>query len=158
MKFKITVARDFLIIALLWSANAAAQQRNPQPSLRAGAYDAQHEATLTGTVLNFTENSLQAPAGAHLSLQTAQGTVEVHLGSGSYLKENHFSIAAGDSIRLIGATISTNVGTVFLARMVQNGGHSIAVRSARGFPLAGYASRQSPQNRGAQGTREVSPQ
>ncbi len=157
MKLK-DISTGWLIIAILSTVTATAQQRNPQVSVRASAYDVKREATLTGTVLDFRENSLLAPAGAHLSLQTAEGTVDVHLGPGAYLREHGFAIKAGDWVTVVGAPVSAKTKTVFLARTVQSGSQSIAVRSARGFLLAGYSSRQGLQNGGAQSMREVKPQ
>jgi DNA/RNA endonuclease YhcR with UshA esterase domain len=157
MKLK-HIGTALLTVTTLLCSAATAQQRNAQVHLRASAYDVKRETTLAGTVLNFSENSLLAPAGAHLSLQTAEGTVDVHLGPGSYLHENHFPIKLGDSIRVLGASVLVKARTVFLARMVQNGRQSIAVRSARGFLLAGYGSRQRLEDGGAQRMREVKPQ
>src|ERR1700730_7022813 len=158
MKLSRDIGGSLLAGAILISCAANAQQRNSQVSLRASAYDVKHEANLMGTVLNFTEDSPMAPTGAHVSVQTADGTVDVHLGSASYLKENHFSLAAGDAVKLIGASVLTNTGPVFLARIVQKGSQYIAVRSARGFLLEGYLSRELPQGRGAQTVQQGTPQ
>jgi hypothetical protein len=158
MKLSWDIGGSLLAGAILISCAANAQQRSARVPLRLGAYDVNHEATKEGTVLNFTENSPIAPTGAHVSVQTAAGTIDVHLGSASYLKDRHFSLAAGDSVKLIGAGILTNTGPVFLARIVQKGSQSIAVRSARGFLLEGYLSRQLPQGRGAQTVQQGTPQ
>lgn len=155
----LSVRLGTLFLLFFSSSVGFAQERSVQVALRAGAYDAKHETTLAGVVSKFTEVSALAPAGAHLTLQTSQGAaVDVHLGSSAYLKENHFSVKTGDSIRVSGATVSTNSGPVFLARAIQEGGQTLVIRSVRGFPLAGYTARQSLRSRDRQVVPEVKPQ
>jgi len=59
----------------------------------------------------------------------------VHLGDAKLLQANHFVLAAGDSIRVLGESLPYGEGTQFFARIVQKGSQTVALRSARGFPL-----------------------
>jgi hypothetical protein len=79
--------------------------------------------------------------GAHVMVQTASGPVDAHLGPASYLRSNHFSLATGESVQLVGVSVPTKEGTVFLARMAQHGTQAIAVRSPNGFLLANSPAR-----------------
>src|SRR5260370_31343867 len=63
------------------------------------------EVSLQGVALGFTENSSTPPLGAHVSVQTSSGTLDVHLGSAKLLQANHFTLAAGDSVRIVGEMI-----------------------------------------------------
>jgi hypothetical protein len=74
--------------------------------------------------------------GAHLILQTAAGGIDVHLGAASFLQANHFSLATGESVRVVGVSSATRQGTVFLVRVIQKGGQSLVVRTANGTPLS----------------------
>jgi len=68
-------------------------------------------------------------------IQTASGQVDVHLGDGRLLQANHLTLAAGDSIRVIGENVPYGEGTQFFARMIQKGSQTLTLRSTRGFPL-----------------------
>jgi hypothetical protein len=110
-------------------SNAVAEGRNHS------LYDASKEVSLQGTVAKFTENSTDLPVGAHVLVQTSSGQIDVHLGDPRFLKMNNFSISQGASIRIIGEPVTTNQGTFFLARLVQQGTQVVAVRSMQGIPF-----------------------
>lgn len=132
----------FSTIAVIGLAmRVGAQQRNSPASSRVSAYDTSRETVVQGTVLSYTENSGRAPVGAYVTVQTLAGQVDVHLGPASYLHASNFSLLPGDFVQLVGANISANERSVFLARIVQKRGQTITIRSPRGFPLASHASR-----------------
>ena len=130
----------FLASLLLFPGNLVwAQQlaKRPQPAaMRSLAYDATQESVMEGTVLSYSARAATPPLGAHVLLQTASGTMDVHLGAASYLEANHFSLAKGDSVRVVGASSATRQGTIFLVRLIQKGGQSLALRTAKGAPLS----------------------
>ena len=107
--------------------------------------------------MSFTEESSRAPIGVHATIQTAKGIVDVHLGPASYLRSNHFSLSAGDSVRIIGVNVTANGGNVFLARIAQKGTQALAVRSPRGFLLATSATRALPQAERTQSAQQGVP-
>ena len=135
----------FLSALLLLLGNAVwAQQladRPRQAAMRTLAYDTTRETVVEGTVLSYTAESPTPPIGAHLVLQTAAGAIDVHLGAASFLQANHFSIAKGDSVRVVGVSCATRQGTVFLVRVVQKAGQSLVLRTAKGAPLSLAAAR-----------------
>src|ERR1700719_394202 len=119
--------------ALLLSTMASAQQKSiPQRNL---SYDVSREVALQGSVISYSETSSVAPFGPHVTLQTSSGVVDVHLGNARVLESNHFTLAAGDSVRVVGENVPVGTGTQFLARIVQKGNQTVALRSAQGFPL-----------------------
>jgi hypothetical protein len=121
--------------ALLLSVSAAAQQKTQSAPQQMRAYEVSREVSLQGTVVSFTENSSTAPLGPHVVIQTASGQVDVHLGNGSLLKANHLTLAAGDSVRVIGENVAHGTGSQFFARIIQKGSQTLTLRSTRGFPL-----------------------
>src|SRR5215469_9200872 len=114
----------------------AAQQKESQTAPpRNEAYDVSRESVLQGTVVNYTPDSSVAPLGAHVTVQTASGVVDVHLGNAQLLEANHFTLASGDSVRIVGESLGYGQGTQFFARLIKKGGQSLALRSVRGMPL-----------------------
>ena len=110
MKGKIPTTIGIIAFAgtIVFSAGVGAQERHAAVSSasRPTAYDASRETTLQGTVVSYTEESSRAPIGARVTVQTARGPVDVHLGPASYLRSNHFSLSVGDSVRFVGVNIS----------------------------------------------------
>ena len=98
-------------------------------------YDVSREVTVQGAVVSYSENSSTAPLGAHVSVQTSSGTLDAHLGDARLLRANNFTLAAGDSVRIIGENLPFGGGTQFFARVIQKGNQSVTLRSTRGFPL-----------------------
>jgi hypothetical protein len=143
MKFKIrtNMGRVAIAGAMLLLADANAQQRDSLLESRPAAYDLKRESVLQGTVLNYTEKSLLPPIGAHVTIQTATGIVDVHLGPASYLRANNFALSAGESVRFVGVSTPANKGNIFLARIAQKHDQSIAIRSPSGLPQAAAAAR-----------------
>ena len=122
--------------AILFSLTASAQQKVPIVPQKNQAYDVSRESVLQGTVLTYTAAATTAPLGAHVTVQTPSGVVDVHLGNAQLLAANHFSLASGDSVRITGENVAYGTGRQFLARVIQKGNQALAVRSVRGFPLA----------------------
>jgi len=115
--------------------------RPAQVHSRLFAYDATRETVLEGTVVGYTESAEIAPTGAHAIVRAVGGDVDVHLGPASYLQAKHFSLAAGELVRFVGANALVNGKPVFLARTAQKGNEVLAVRSPRGSLLANGAAR-----------------
>ena len=130
----------YLSLLLLFSGNSAWGQklaeRPRQAATRGFAYNATQETTIEGTVLSYSAESATPPMGAHLALQTASGATDVNLGPASYLQANHFSLTKGDSVKVVGVNSATRQGSVFLVRIIQKGGQSLSLRTAKGAPLS----------------------
>ncbi len=137
-----TRSRILLVVSIsILCASAASAQKRPARQT-AAAYDVSRETVLEGTVLSFTETPATPPLGARLTLQTASGTVDVHLGPPSFLRANQFSLAPGDSVKIVGARVQLRPdlsgqrqASIFVARVIQKGNQSLALRSPRGAPL-----------------------
>ena len=130
----------FLSALLLFPGNMVwAQQlakRPQQAAARSLAYDTTRETVMEGTVLSYSAEAAAPPIGAHVVLQTASGTMYVDLGAASYLDANHFSVAKGDSVRVVDVNSTTRQVSVFLVRVIQKGGQSLTVRTTKGAPLS----------------------
>ena len=155
-KIGISIGTVVLAATILLTA-AGAQQRGAIVSSRPTAYDVTRESLLQGIVVSFTEESSRPPLGAHVKVQTASGTVDVHLGPASYLRSNHFSLSAGESVQFVGVSVPAREGNVFLARTAQQGTQAIAVRSHKGLLLANSHARALPQSERTAKARQRSP-
>lgn len=132
---RVGMSSVFLGGALLLCSIAGAQQKASSSTSQARAYDLHREVSLTGTVLEYKAVSATPPLGAHITLQTSSGIIDVHLGNPQLLAANHFSLATGDSLRIYGENLNGAQGAQFVARVVQKGTQSITVRSLQGIPL-----------------------
>jgi hypothetical protein len=126
----------------VWAQKLA--DRPKQAAMRSLAYDATQETVMEGTVLSYSAEAATPPIGAHLLLQTASGPVDLHLGGASYLQANHFSLAKGDAVKVVGVNSATRQGSVFLVRVIQKGGQSLILRTAEGAPLSLAGARALP--------------
>jgi hypothetical protein len=126
----VSVASTFFLVL------ASPAQHKPQNvSPRNQAYDLSRETSLQGTVVGYTAASPTPPLGARVTLQTASGPVDVHLGDARLLEADHFTLAVGESIHILGENVSLRTSTQFVARVIQKGNQSLVLRSPRGFPL-----------------------
>jgi long-subunit fatty acid transport protein len=124
------------VAALLCFATvSSAQQKTQTVSLNNRSYNVSRETVLEGTVVRYTPSATTKPLGARVTLQTSSGVVDVHLGNAKLLT-NHFSLAAGDSLRITGENLAYGTTMQFVARVMQKGNQTLAVRSNRGFPLS----------------------
>jgi hypothetical protein len=140
MKFNIRTGLCPVLLAILavfaFRTNAQqAQARIHANSLGNSAYDITREIVLDGTVLKYTENSTVPPLGAHIMMQTASGLIDVHIGDARFLKLNKFTITEGSTIRIVGQSLPYGNGSMFFARVIQQGNQSLSVRSTKGMPL-----------------------
>jgi hypothetical protein len=161
IKVRILVGFVALFVAAILPGTSAAQTPHAQPrsaqiSARAAAYESTKELIVVGTVVSYLEHGTSRPNGAHVVVQTSTGKVDVHLGPSSYLRANNFTLAAGDSVRFVGAMSSTETGGVLLARIAQRGSQALAIRSTQGFLLAAGAPRTLPEAQRAQSARNGS--
>ena len=133
--------------------SASAQQAKPSDAQLLRTYNATREVSLVGTVVKYETSSAVPPMGAHVTLQTASGQVDVHLGNAKVLEVNHLTLNAGDNVRIVGEPLALGEGTYFAARIVQKGTQAIAVRNAKGFPLTVGSSLTPEQKQALRGVR-----
>jgi hypothetical protein len=139
------------LVAATFSGSASGQI--PQAAVRntgPGGYDVARESVISGKVLEYNAVGKSGPRDAHVLVQTSLGTVDAHLGNARVLTAKHLTLQAGDAVSITGETVAFGDGTVFVARVIQKGAQSVAVRSRAGMPLL-------PTSRGADG-RMVAPE
>ena len=122
-----------LLIILVLSISANAQQTQQADTTRLHAYDMNRESFLLGTVVKFESSSSTPPIGAHVILQTPSGQVDVHLGNVRILQAGHLELNPGDNVRIVGEPLALGDNTYFAARIVQKGAQAVAVRNTTGF-------------------------
>ena len=130
----------FVIAVALFCASFAIGQQKPVATPQVNlAYDITRESVVQGTVTSYTAASDVAPVGPHAMIQTASGTVDVHLGNADFMKQNDFFLAPGDSVKIVGEARNFSSGTVFLARIVQKGSQTVTLRNLNGIPYVAKA-------------------
>jgi hypothetical protein len=124
------------VIALALGVVARGRQIPQIAGHRSGAaYDVARESVISGKIVQYSAASTTAPLGAHISLQTSSGTIEVHAGNANLIEASHVSLQAGDSLSITGETVAFGNSSVFVARIIQKGSQSVTVRSKNGVPL-----------------------
>jgi hypothetical protein len=130
-------ARAIAAVVALLSGELVWGQQIPQIAghRSAAAYDVARENVISGKIVQYSAASSTPPLGAHISLQTSSGTIEVHAGNARLIKASNISLQAGDSVSITGEIVQFGNSTVFVARVIQKGSQSLAVRSKNGVPL-----------------------
>ncbi len=137
---------------VLFSTPFSGAQQKPAPVAQANiSYELSRETMLQGTVVSFTANSKIAPLGSHVTIQTASGIVDVHLGNEALLKSNDIFLAPGDSVKIVGESQLYGAGSFFAARVLQKGSQSVTLRNSSGIPLAPRRKNSGPATRSHQG-------
>ncbi len=101
-------------------------------------YDRAAETTASGVVTEIQEFLCPCSGsnpGTHLLLQTAEGTVQVHVADAQYLRTRGVSFIKGDQVQVVGARVRHKGREVLLAREVLRGGQKTVLRDAQGQPL-----------------------
>ncbi len=151
---KSTIRLVLMLAGLLILCLAASAQRvMPSDAQLLRTYNASREISLVGTVIKYETNSAVPPMGAHVTLQTASGQVDVHLGNAKVLEINHLSLNSGDNVRIVGEPMALGEGTYFAARIVQKGTQAVAVRNARGLLLSPASTLTPAQKEALRGVR-----
>jgi len=133
--------------------SVSAQQAMLSDAQLLQTYDVNREISLIGTVVKYETASSVPPMGAHVTLQTASGQVDVHLGNARVLQAGHLTLNAGDNVRIVGEPMALGESTYFAARIVQRGAQAVAVRNAKGFPLTPASTLTPAQKEALRGVR-----
>jgi hypothetical protein len=141
-------ARTSIIAALtilLVGAIAGAQpsESPPRPGYGWGAgrgFDAAALETIEGEILEVT--SAPSPGwrrarGVHLSLQTSDGPVVVHMGPQWYLQRQGVAFAAGEHVTITGSRVSPRGGPALVATEFRRGESVLRLRASDGTPAWG---------------------
>lgn len=152
-KLQSFVTSAMLLGALSLAVSAGAQERRgpaPQPDL---FYNVSREAVVQGTVISYTAAATVAPLGPHVQIQTASGVLDVQLGDAHVLSANHLTLAAGDSIKVVGEAVPFGKTSQFVAREIEKGAQTVVLRSRRGMVLRPMSAHFGPTAAGPGGVR-----
>jgi hypothetical protein len=136
LKIRMYLGSAAFAAALLSPSFAGAQQKTAQITQGSFAYDPSTETQIQGTVVSYTASSQTAPIGPRATIRTSSGNVDVHLGNADTMKINDVFLAAGDSVKIVGASHNFGNGDVFLARVLQKGNQTVTLRNAKGLAIA----------------------
>ena len=93
------------------------------------AYDPKTEVTLQGTVADImTMPGTQPMSGVHLTLETKDGTIHVHVGTPQYLAKQNVTFAEGGQVTVTGSRIKGEGFEAVLARTVTKGKVVVTLR------------------------------
>jgi hypothetical protein len=131
---KLIAAAGIAAIAMAIGASSASAQRN---------YDPKTVETLQGKVLSV-ETMQQRGHGVHLTLQTDNETVAVHLGPSWYLEKQTPKIESNDTISVTGSRATIDGKPVIIAAQVKKGSEVLKLRDENGIPAWSRAGRGKP--------------
>lgn len=134
-------------LAVLLAAVAAALAVEPRQGGPAGMpmYDKATEVTVQGEVTAVTTVAgRRGMSGIHVTMNAEGGPVEVHLGPATYLEEQHFRVAKGDVIEVVGSRVTINGSVAVLARTVKKGETVVVLRDENGVPKWARGGRGNP--------------
>ena len=107
-------------------------------------YDITTVESVTGLVLAidkiYPENNLSY--GIHLTLNTTEGNVSVHLGPGWFIENQDIQINSNDYVTVTGSKITVNGVDIIVAKNVMKDDKILVLREENGYPLwSGWRSR-----------------
>ena len=98
-------------------------------------YDPATVVTMSGTVTGETRvDRGHGHKGVHLTLKTAEGEIQVHLGPDSYVDRQKVKIAKGDEVTVKGSKFTYDDKFGVIAQTVTRGGDTLVLRDAAGKP------------------------
>jgi hypothetical protein len=95
-------------------------------------YDPKTLTTVSGEVAAV---QTRGRRGVGVELQTAEGTLSVHLGPSWFLEEQGLQIAAGDRLEITGSTVAFRGKPGLVAQVVKKGELAVALRDVQGVPV-----------------------
>ena len=106
------------------------------PTLQGAAlYDPAKEVTVKGVVTGVEEFDCpvsRGELGAHLVLQTADGTVQVHLAPSRVLRAQQLTFSVGDQVQVVGARVRLYGKDGLIAQEITRGNESYIFRDHEG--------------------------
>jgi DNA/RNA endonuclease YhcR with UshA esterase domain len=101
----------------------------------AALYNVATESTIKGTVRaveDYTCPVSENEIGRHLQLQTATGTMEIHLAPARVMRSQKFTFSPGDQIEVLGSKMKIRGKESIIAREVTRGNESFFIRDHEG--------------------------
>ena len=93
--------------------------------------------TVSGEVIEVYEATSRQSyrAGLHLLVKAHEETIDVHLGSISYIEGQNFHFEPGDAIEIKGDLLTDSQIPTMIAIEVKKGNETITLRDEDGFPM-----------------------
>ncbi len=111
----------------------AVVNNNPGPRL---IYDASREVTVYGTVRSVSAGGHPGlPSGAYLTISTARGVVDAHLGRFALLGSQAVSVRPGEQVEVVGVMTAVNSSSILLVRSIHTDTTTFVVRNEHGALL-----------------------
>lgn len=101
----------------------------------AALYNIATDTTMKGTVRaveDYTCPVSENEIGRHLRLQTATGTMEIHLAPARVMRSQKFAFSPGDQIEVVGSRVKMRGQESIIAREVTRGNESFFIRDREG--------------------------
>lgn len=99
-------------------------------------YDPKTLTTVSGEVASVESRGGRRSGGRMgLDLQTAEGTLRVHLGPSWFLAEQGLTLAPGDKVEITGSRVTFGRGPALIAQVVKKGETAVALRDVAGVPV-----------------------
>ncbi len=101
----------------------------------AALYNVATETTIQGTVRgveDYTCPVSENEIGRHLRLQTATGTMEIHLAPARVMRSQKFTFSPGDQIEVLGSKVKMRSQESIIAREVTRSNESFFIRDREG--------------------------
>ena len=101
----------------------------------AALYNVATESTVKGTVRaveDYTCPVSENEMGRHLRMQSATGTMEIHLAPARVMRSQKFSFSPGDQIEVLGSKVKVQGQESIIAREVTRGSESFFIRDREG--------------------------
>lgn len=101
----------------------------------AALYNVASETTVKGVVRgveDFTCPVSESEIGRHLRLQTANGTMQIHLAPARVMRSQNFSFSPGDQIEVLGSKVKVQGQESMMAREITRGNESFFIRDREG--------------------------
>ena len=107
--------------------------RGNMPCANGGLFDSDDVVTVQGTATQLDRYGRHQ--GQFLTVQTAQETLEVHLGPAWYWQDQGFEIALNSPIEVTGFRSDWRGQAVLMAAEITQGDRVLQLRDASGYPL-----------------------
>ncbi|HEY3358480.1 MAG TPA: DNA-binding protein [Polyangia bacterium] len=138
-KLSATALAAFVVVTLLTSVTLAQHGGGWGPLGQHGKlYDPKSVVTTHGSVTvveRFTPLPGMGP-GIHMTVETKQGLVDVHLGPAWYVEQQAPKLAVGDRVAVTGSRITLDGKPTIIAAAVSKGGATLRLRDVdSGVPV-----------------------
>jgi hypothetical protein len=123
------------VIAVVLMISGVVSVHRPLTAQGDALYSPANETTVKGRVSgaqDFTCAVAGHEMGSHLTLDTPQGPILIHLAPARVMRSQQFSFATGDQIEIVGAKFSFHGQDGVIAREVTRGNETFVIRDPGG--------------------------